>query len=88
MRKRISQREAHSLRKRVEILERAIERQRASYSQEWFGGVNITSAELHQVDAAAIRTARRLSHAVVVIGDESNTVKFMALPQSRADQQR
>lgn len=68
------------MRKRLNELERVISRQRASYAQEWFGGVEIKRTELSQAEAAVIRTARRLSHAVVVVGDNSNTVRFIALP--------
>ena len=78
--RRISQREARRLSKRVDELERAIESQRSVYSQEWFRAVNIATTELHETHATAIRTARRLRHAVVVVGDDTNTVRFMALP--------
>lgn len=83
--KRISQREARRLRQRVDQLERAIERQRASYAQEWFGGVNIASHQMPDSVAACIRTARQLKHAVVVIGDDSDSIRFMALPLPKVE---
>lgn len=80
---KISQREAKRLRKRVDELERAIENQRATYSQEWFYAVQIGAEEMTRETATAIRTARRLRHAVVVVGDETDTIKFMALPSPK-----
>ena len=83
-RRRISQREAQKLRKRVNELENAIARERRTYgSQEWFGGVNIATVTLEPSPSACIRTARRLGHAVVVVSDDSLNVRFMALPHPK-----
>lgn len=84
MSRRISQREARRLRKRVDELERAIERQRAVYSQEYFAGTEICREQLVSTNAMAVKTARRLRHAVVVVGDDTDTVRFIALPQPKA----
>jgi hypothetical protein len=83
--KRISQREARQLRKRVAALEVAEERRRRVWSQEWTGGVNIATAVEDVATATAVRTARKLGHAVVVLGDDGNTVRFMALPHPKVE---
>lgn len=82
MSKRISQREARRLAKRVLELERRQSAQRSMWSQEYFGGVNITSVKYDSIGSvvSAIRTARALGHAVVVIADSDGTLRFMALP--------
>lgn len=80
----ISQREARRLRKRVDTLESVLTNQRRSYGQEWVGGVDIGrftfSTSFH---ADVIRTARRLGHAVVAVGDDTDTVRFIALPHPK-----
>ena len=79
---RISQREARRLRKRVEALEDAENRRRRAWSQEWVGGVEIARVVWgdHEVVPVACRTARKLHHAVVVMGDDSGLIRFLALP--------
>lgn len=81
--KRISQREARRLRKRVAELEDLENQRRRTWIQEWPGGVNIISATYangtEQVPVA-IRTARKLGHAVVVLGDDTGNLRFVALP--------
>lgn len=86
MTKQISQREARRLRKRVEELELQEDRRRRAWSQEWFGGVNIATAEFNALDRipVAIRTARMLGHAVVVIGSDGGDLRFMALPLGKS----
>ncbi len=76
---KISQREARRLRKRVTELEQAVSRQRSVYAQEWLGGIDIGREAMETTTATAIRTARRLGHAVVAVGDETDTVRFIAL---------
>lgn len=77
---KISQREARRLRKRVKELEEAEAKRQRRYAQDWPGGVNVATADLPTDAAVAIRTARRLRHAVVAIADDSgNSVRFMAL---------
>ncbi len=78
----ISQREAHRLRRRVHELELAELSRRKAWCQEWFGGTEIareTWDKNHEAPVA-IRTARKLRHAVVAIGDDSGVVRFVALP--------
>lgn len=85
--KSISQREARRLRKRVSELESRIIQQRAAWSQEYLGGAQI-GTQLFTVDNAIpsiVRTARKLRHAVVVVGDDSQTLRFIALPQASED---
>ncbi len=80
--KHISQREARLLRKRVAELEARERRRRQTWSQEWFGGVQIASATWTEdvSTPVAIRTAINLSHAVVCTSDNDATVRFIALP--------
>lgn len=82
---RISQREARRLRKRVKELEKVLINQRRVYAQDWTDGTEIASATFAE-DAVptAIRTARRLNHAVVVVGNETRTIRFIALPHPQA----
>lgn len=85
MRRRISQREAVKLEKRVRELESAIEAQRRTWSQEYFGATQVASANWEPLDSrpVAIRTARKLGHAVVVIAQDDGLVRFMALPHPK-----
>ncbi len=80
MTRRISQREARRLRRRIEELERLIADQRRTYRQEWIGGVDIGRVEVTDTIAAIVRTARRLEHAVIAVGDDTTTIRFIALP--------
>lgn len=81
---RISQREARRLKKRVAELELVLTAQRSTYSQVWPGGVDIGR---HTFTGTAVpeivRTARRLGHAVVAVGDETDTIRFIALPHAK-----
>lgn len=84
----ISQREARRLRKRVTELERRELDRRRVWGQEWFGGVNIATIKYEDADhkiPVSIRTARRLGHAVVVVGDDSGQLRFVALPHPKDD---
>lgn len=76
----ISQREAKRLKKRVEQLEEAEVMRRFSYASDWPGGVNITTVAVGDGPEMAIRTARRLKHAVVCIVRDNGEVMFYALP--------
>jgi len=80
--KKISQREAHRLWKRLAAYEQAEQIMRRSWSQEYFGGVNIATVAYLASDVVpvAVRTARKLGHAVVVVGDDGGNIRFMALP--------
>ena len=80
---KISQREARRLQKRVsELMQQEADRRRA-WAQEWFGGVNIATIKYddpyHSVPVS-VRTARKLGHAVVVVGDDGGNLRLMALP--------
>lgn len=83
--RRISQREARRLRKRVNALESAIENQRRRWSQEYVGGVEIGRAEWEKTGSipVAVRTAHKLNHAVVVVGSDTGLIRFVALPQGK-----
>lgn len=79
---RISQREARRLRKRVAELESQQEGMRRRWSQQYPGGVQIASLQISDGNPvpSIIRTARALEHAVVVIGDDGQSLRFIALP--------
>jgi len=82
---KISQREAKKNLKQLRMLQSEIEHQRRAWGQEYFGGTNIASVSFsadHQI-VVAVRTARKLNHAVVVIGDDGGGLRFMALPHPR-----
>ena len=84
--KRISQREARRLRKRVEELERQDNRRRNAWANEYPGGVNIGSVTLADADChviGAIHAARLLKHAVVVTRT-GGTINFFALPLAQS----
>jgi C1A family cysteine protease len=82
---KISQREARRTWKRLAALEQQLELQRRVWGQEYFGGVEIarTSWSSDARIPVAIRTARNLNHAVVCIGHDDGTVRFMALPHPK-----
>jgi hypothetical protein len=82
MAKRISQREAHRLRKRLEELDSLENRRANAWASEWPMGANIGRVKVSADSyiAGAIRTSRLLRHAVVVTCDESGTINFHALP--------
>lgn len=78
----ISQREARRLMKLVAALERQIKNQRDRWSGDYIGK-EIGRVSWGQADSipTAIRTARRLDHAVVAISSEnSGEIRFVALP--------
>lgn len=83
MRKKISQREARRLRKRVQVLQEAENARRRTWAQDYPGGVEIARTEwqTHEAIPTAVRTARKLGHAVVVMGaDSTGLLRFIALP--------
>ncbi len=82
---KISQREARRNLKRLGEFEREIERQRRTWSQDYFGAVEIARLDFDPMApiTVAVRTARKLSHAVVCVGDDGGVVRFMALPHPR-----
>lgn len=83
--KRISQREARKLAKRVAELEAIFHQQRSVWCQD-FIGTEIARTEWTDAYASvpqAIRVARRLGHAVVAIGADTGLVRFVALPHAK-----
>lgn len=82
----ISQREARRLMKRVAALERQIHNQRDRWSGDYIG-TEIASVNLESLPAqlSAMKTARKLKHAVVAVTNDSNTVRFVALPHPSED---
>lgn len=82
---RISQREARRLQKRVAAYMQQEEQMRRCWSQEYFGATQIASASWEPLQSVpvAVRTARKLNHAVVVIGNDTGEIRFMALPHPK-----
>lgn len=79
--KKISQREARRLRKRVAKLEREKMLNASAWCREYIGGVNIDTITVHSTDWAIISTARKLGHAVVVLpGDNSSLLVYAVRP--------
>lgn len=82
--RRISQREARRLKRRVAALERAEDLRRVSWSQDYPGGTELTRCTWDNAKAEVpllIRTARKLGHAVIAIAENSSgCVRFIALP--------
>jgi len=77
---KFSQREARRLWKRVAELEKAEQARLRRWATDWPGGTEIARCEFSNSDAAvAIRTARRLKHAVVALADDDDTLRFVAL---------
>lgn len=65
--KKISQREARKLRKRVQELEKRNEQNANAWAREYIGGVHMDTVSVSNVSHAICRTARRLGRALVVI---------------------
>jgi hypothetical protein len=77
---KISQREARRLRKLVNELESTELGRRRSWSQDWGPGwVQIESTTLTAVEFAAVKTARKLGHAVIVVPKDGTDVSFFAV---------
>lgn len=84
----ISQREARRLQKRVARLETILKSQRRQYVATYPGGVNIATLDLSgdMRTYGAIRTARLLGHAVVMVSDDGTyQVRIHALPHPSED---
>lgn len=78
--KTISQREARALQRRVDLLEAREENRRSEWVRQYPGGAHIASVMVSEVDAAKLRIARRLEHAVVAVNGNGNELLFYALP--------
>jgi hypothetical protein len=86
---KFSQREARRLRNRVIYLENTLARQSKLWVKDWPGGVHFWTMNMVPSDSmAAIRTARALGHAVVVVPEhDNNTLRFYALAASTEEKQ-
>lgn len=85
-RKDITQAEARALKRRVAELEDAEERRRTVWVSNYPGGVNIGTCDFASSDSpipTAMKTARRLGHAVVAV-DDGHRIRFYALPLPKA----
>ena len=78
--KTISLREARELQKRVALLEAREEDRRSAWVKDYPGGTHIGSVVLSEADAARIRTARLLSHAIFATCVNGFEINFYALP--------
>lgn len=80
-RKRISQREAWQLRRRVRELALAESTRRGAWVSDWPDGTHLGDVELVETHhmPSKILTARKLKHAVVVTVD-GQRMRFYALP--------
>ena len=79
MTKKISQREARMLKKRVEQLESNNRANRNAWNREYVGGVHIDSLTIPEVSLAKSMIAKKLGHPVVVTVDGDNTIRFYAV---------
>lgn len=67
MSKKISQREARRLRKRVAELEKRNEQNASAWAREYIGGVHVATVGVSDVNHAICRAARKLGHALVAV---------------------
>jgi hypothetical protein len=83
----ISQREARRLKRQVRVFEDAERRRRRVWGTEYPGGAQVASAKWEALQSipVAIRTARKLGHAVVALANDDGEVRFIALPDPKAD---
>jgi hypothetical protein len=78
--KKISQRDARRFRHRAEQLQKVLDDQRKAWISDFPGGIHVTT--LYTTDDVlkmAIKTTRKLGHAVVVC-DNGGQLEFYALP--------
>lgn len=86
MRRRISQREAKKLQKRVQELEHAFWLQRKTWACDYVGGIIIASVTA--LDASVrTRVAKQCGHAVVAVvrDNDQSIIDLHALPHYRED---
>lgn len=82
----ITQAEAKALKRRVAQLEDDEERRRAAWVSDYPGGTQIATYDFPGSDSlvpTALRTARKLRHAVVAV-DDGCRLRFYALPLPKA----
>ena len=77
--RKISQEEARRLQKRVEELELLRRKERASWVSEYPRGIHLGNWEPDPWFFATIKTARRLSHPVVVTHNDKGQLQFYAV---------
>lgn len=77
MSKKISQREARKLRKRVTELEKINEQNASAWAREYIGGVNIATVPTSEVHHAICRTARKLGHALVAVPSDNGKLELI-----------
>jgi hypothetical protein len=75
--KRISQREARSLKKELFELKRRLSQQMNVWSSDYPKGIHLLTMEATPVVIATVKTARKLSRAIVVTQEE-NQIRFYA----------
>jgi hypothetical protein len=76
---KISQREAHRLRKDNARLRDVLRDQGRAWSSDWGNGwVHIATIRLDDSTQSAVNTARRLGHAVIVLPDQNGTIRLYA----------
>lgn len=80
--RRISQREARRTAKLLAAYQQAEYRYRGWSGDYWPGGVQVSSVDCSSIATVpmAVRTARKLGHAVVAVCDDGTTIRFVALP--------
>lgn len=78
--KKISQRNARLLQKRVAELEALENKRRGAWNSEYPGGVNLVNIVAQSHVYAIVKTARRLGHAVVVTSNGDSELQFYGLP--------
>lgn len=71
MSKKISQREARALRKRVAELENRNEQNASAWAREYIGGVNVATVVVSDVSHAICRTTRKLGQALIAVPTEN-----------------
>ena len=77
---KISQREARRLKRRVEILEGIIKRQRNNWSEDYPGGTHLGKLTRERDWLSGrIESARMLGHAIVVTEHKDGVINFYAL---------
>jgi|GEM_PF-1618560 len=81
--KHITQREARALKWRVAQLEQLEEDRRNRWVRDYPDGTHLGSIVISDVDAAKIRTARLLEHAVVVTNGDRSEIHLYALPVAK-----
>lgn len=75
---KISQREAHQLRRRVRELENELNLRTIQWTEEYPSWTCIGSEEMTPIMSAKIGVARRLKHAVLVVEKEDGIAKYFA----------